>query len=133
MIRTKDFLYVLNSRPNLTNCGPADSKDSPTQHSLNTVRNEGALTPAQVDIFVSPRPAEELFDVKSDPLQLVNLASLPSYQEKLKEMRMLLKKWQYNTGDSVPENITHDWYDRETGKALKIERKRGTMPGIKKR
>lgn len=131
MIRTKDFLYVLNSRPNLTNCGPADSKNSPTQHSLNTVRNEGALTPAQVDIFVSPRPAEELFDVKNDPLQLVNLASLHGSKEKLKEMRLLLKAWQYNTGDSAPENLTRDWYDREAGKALKIERKRGTMPGIK--
>ncbi|MFV0592120.1 MAG: sulfatase [Draconibacterium sp.] len=63
MVRTKDFLYLWNARPNLTNCGPADSKTSPTQHALNKVRDEGKLTPAQADIFMLPRPEEELFDL----------------------------------------------------------------------
>jgi arylsulfatase A-like enzyme len=130
MARTKDFLYVLNSRPNLTNCGPADSKNSPTQHALNRVRDAGNLSPAQADIFISPRPHEELYDIKNDELQLVNIASLPAYQAKLGEMRKLLKNWQHNTEDTVPEKLTPDWYDRETGKALDIERKRGTMPGF---
>jgi arylsulfatase A-like enzyme len=129
MIRTKDYLYVLNARPNLTNGGPADSKASPTQHALNQVRDDGKLTPAQADVFMAPRPAEELFNVKNDPQQFLNLTSMPEYQEKLKEMRRLLKNWQYNTGDTTPDDLTPDWYDRETGKALKIERKRGTMPG----
>jgi arylsulfatase A-like enzyme len=132
MARTKDFLYVLNARPNLPNGGPADSKVSPTQAALNEVRDKGQLTPAQADIFVVPRPAEELFDVKNDPIQLLNLASVLEYQEKLKEMRQLLKDWQEKTGDSTPHDLTPDWYDRETGGALKTEQKRGTMPGVKK-
>ncbi len=131
MVRTKDFLYVLNSRPGFPNCGPADSKRSPTQHALNKVRDEGKLTPAQADIFISPRPAEELFDVANDPLQLINIASLPEFQKKRKEMRRLLENWQYNTGDTTPEDLTPDWYDRETGGTLDIVRKRGTMPGSK--
>jgi N-sulfoglucosamine sulfohydrolase len=129
MIRTKEFLYVLNSRPWLTNCGPADSKGSPTQAALNNLRDEGKLTPAQADVFIVPRPAEELYDVKNDPEQLLNLASMPEYQEQLNEMRRLLNNWQFNTGDTTPEDLTPDWYDRETGKALKIEQQRGTMPG----
>ncbi len=129
MMRTKDFLYLWNARPNLTNGGPADSKSSPSQHALNKVRDEGKLTPAQADVFIAPRPAEELFDVKNDQLQLLNLASLPKFQDKLKEMRMLLKNWQKNTGDTTPDDLTPDWYDRETGAALDIERRRGTMPG----
>jgi len=129
MVRTKDYLYVLNARPNLTNCGPADSKSSSTQHALNQVRDDGKLTPAQADVFMAPRPAEELFNVKNDPEQFLNLASMPEYQEKLKEMRRLLKNWQSNTEDTTPNDLTPDWYDRETGKALKIEWKRGTMPG----
>ncbi len=129
MVRTKDFLYIFNARPNLSNGGPADSKRSPTQLALNEVRNKGKLTPAQADIFMVPRPAEELFDVKNDPLQLLNLASVPDYKDELKEMRRLLDNWQYNTGDNIPENLTHDWFDRETGKPLDIERERGTMPG----
>ena len=129
MIRTKDYLYVLNARPNLTNCGPADSKSSPTQHALNIVRDAGKLSPSQADVFVAPRPAEELFDVKNDPEQILNLASMPEYQEKLKEMKGLLKNWQINTGDTTSDALTPDWFDRETGKPLKIEQKRGTMPG----
>jgi len=129
MARTKKYLYVLNARSNFTNCGPADSKASPTQHSLNMVRDNGKLTPAQTDVFIAPRPAEELFDVRNDTEQFLNLASTPKFQEKLKEMRHLLKSWQYNTWDTTPDDLTRDWYDRETGEALKIEHKRGTMPG----
>jgi len=129
MVRTKNYLYVLNSRPNLTNGGPADSKKSPTQLALNKVRDDGKLSPAQADVFVVPRPVEELFDVKNDPEQLLNIASIPEYQEKLKEMRNLLKAWQLNTYDSTPDKLTPDWYDRETGNPLKIEQIRGTMPG----
>lgn len=131
MVRTKDFLYVLNARPNLPNGGPADSKVSPTQAALNEVRDMGQLTPAQADIFVVPRPVEELFDLKNDPLQLLNLASMPEYQQKLEEMRQLAKDWQEKTGDSTPSDLTPDWYDRETGKALKTVQRRGTMPGVK--
>ena len=129
MVRTSDYLYVLNSRPALTNCGPADSRRSPSQASLNDLRDEGRLSPAQADIFIAPRPYEELYDVKNDPDQLLNLASLPRYSEKLNEMRSKIKRWQSETGDTTPDDITYDWYDRETGNELMIERKRGTMPG----
>jgi len=54
MVRTKEYLYVFNGRPNLPNGGPADSKISPTQKSLNRVRDQGMLTAAQVDIFMTP-------------------------------------------------------------------------------
>src|SRR5690606_32508884 len=87
MIRSRGFLYVLNSRPWLSNCGPADSKGSQTQQALNQLRDEGKLTPAQADVFVVPRPAEELYDMKNDPHQLINLASLPGYREELQELR----------------------------------------------
>lgn len=131
MVRTRKYLYVLNARPALANGGPADSKKSPTQHALNIVRDEGRLTPAQADVFVTPRPAEELFDVEKDPLQLLNLASLPDYQKVLSEMRTLLNNWREETGDTTPEHLTPDWYDRETGGPLKVKRVRGTMPGQK--
>ena len=120
----------MNSRPWLSNGGPADSKGSLTQRSLNLVRDDGRLTPAQTDIFVVPRPAEELYDVTSDPDQLLNLASMPDYQKELQELRGLLNNWRTNTGDTTPKDLTPDWYDRETGKDLKTEKRRGTMPGV---
>lgn len=130
MIRNKKFLYILNSRPWLSNCGPADSKGSPSQHSLNRLRDEGKLTPAQTDVFSIPRPAEELYDMENDPHQLINVASLPKYRKELQELRRLLNNWRTNTGDTTPDDLTPDWYDRETGKDLKNEKRRGTMSGI---
>lgn len=121
MIRTKDYLYLINSRPNLTNCGPADSKTSPAQDALNHLRDLGKLTVAQADVFISPRASEELFDVRKDPDQLLNLASVPQYQRKLAEMRGLLLKWESDTGDSTPDKLTPDKFDRETGKPLKVK------------
>jgi arylsulfatase A-like enzyme len=119
MVRSKDFLYLANAFPNLTNCGPADSKTSATQAALNHLRDIGKLTPAQADIFIIPRPAEELFDVRNDPEQLLNLASVSKYQKKLQEMREILKKWQSETNDSLHTKRTPDKFDRETGKPLK--------------
>ena len=131
MVRTKEYLYVFNGRPNLPNGGPADSKISPTQKSLNRVRDQGMLTAAQVDIFMTPRPAEEFYVLSKDSLQIINVASHPRYQKQLTEFRKLFQNWQQETDDTMPENLTKDWFDRETGEPLKNENSniRGTMPG----
>ncbi len=131
MVRSKDFLYVWNARPNLSNCGPADSKTSPTQYALNKVRDEGKLTFAQADVFVVPRPEEELFDLSLEDQQLLNVASIEKYEEQLVKLRNLLKEWMDNTGDTTPENLTPDRFDRETGQPLRKETIRGTMPGTR--
>jgi len=131
MVRTKDFLYLWNARPNLTNCGPADSKNSPTQHALNELRDAGKLTAAQADVFVAPRPEEELFDLTLENDQLLNVASVEKYKGQLSELRALLQTWMKDTGDTTPEYLTPDRFDRETGKPLRKETIRGTMPGIR--
>lgn len=95
------------------------------------MRDQGILTAAQADIFITPRPAEEFYDLSKDSLQIINVASHPRYQKHLTEFRILFQKWQQETGDTMPENLTKDWYDRETGEPLKNGNYniRGTMPG----
>ena len=132
MVRSKNFMYVLNSRPNLSNHGPADSNNSPSFTDLKDLRNKGKLSHAQNDIFIVPRPYEELYDCDKDPLQMLNVASLPEYQQELKALRATLANWRKETKDDTPENLTKDWFDRETGKPLgKDKQTRGQMPGIK--
>ena len=87
------------------------------------------LTAAQADVFLKPRPREELFDCQRDPLQLVNLSSAPIMNDKLKELRSVLQIWMEQTGDSHPDHLTTDWYSRDSGDALDIQRERGEMPG----
>jgi arylsulfatase A-like enzyme len=136
MVRSGNFLYVKNNRPNLPNGGPADSKRSASQLMLDSLRAIGQLTAAQADIFISPRPMEELFDLKNDPLQLINLASRPALQDILARYRAYLEGWAAETGDDVPAVITGDGFDRATGELLPEvpafnQVKRGEMPGQK--
>jgi N-sulfoglucosamine sulfohydrolase len=132
MVRTKDYLYVLNLRPSLPNQGPADSNRSPSFQDLKNIRDAGNLTAAQADVFVTPRPAEELYDCRKDPMQLVNVASLSEYKNILEEMAEILNRWRMETVDTTPDYLTEDWFDRETGEQLQKEKVRGEMPGGKK-
>jgi arylsulfatase A-like enzyme len=129
MVRTKDYLYVLNLRPNLSLNGPADSNKSDSYADLKRLRDLGKLNPAQADIFSVPRPFEQLFFVTDDYDQLVNIGAVPKYKEKLLEMRAVLDQWRKETLDTAPDDLTGDWYDKETGDPLKTAQTRGTMPG----
>lgn len=130
MVRSKDFLYILNSRPQYPNQGPADAVTSTSFEELKILRDSGMLTAPQSDIFMAPRPMEELFLCKEDTLQLHNLINLVQYQETLNSMRNVLAKWRSETGDDTPSHLTGDWYDRETGIRIDSGRaKRGQMPG----
>ena len=129
MVRSEKYLYVINNRPQFPNCGPVDSIKSPSHKALKKWRDKGKLTEVQKDIFLAPRPREELFDCTKDPIQTRNLVNNPEYRDVLEEMRKVMLRWQEETGDSVPKNLTHDWYDRESGDALPEKGIRGEMPG----
>ena len=84
---------------------------------MRRLRDEGKLTPAQRACFVSPRPAEELYDVDADPHELVNLAGDPKHAGVLAEMRRALSQWGRETEDVVPGRLSPDEFDRESGRA----------------
>ncbi|WP_339921767.1 sulfatase [uncultured Cyclobacterium sp.] len=129
MVRTKDYLYIKNNRAQFANPGPADSNASNAYADLRKVRDEGKLNPAQADVFVSPRPFEEFYLIADDEYQLLNRATMTADNKEMLQLRFALDKWSMETDDSVPTNLTQDWYDKEDGKALKVERLRGEMPG----
>jgi N-sulfoglucosamine sulfohydrolase len=130
MVRDPHFMYILNLRPNLSQPGPADAISSASYRDLLFLKEQGKLSAIQADIFVTPRPVEEFFDLTFDAEQFINLASHPDYQEQIKRLRFILNQWMEETGDTIPENITKDWYRREPGyiptQYLNI---RGEMPG----
>lgn len=132
MVRTEDYLYLINLRPELTNAGPIDSNQSPSHKALKDAKEKGELTPLQNDVFLVPRPVEELFNCNSDPFQAHNLIYNPEYAGIAKELRTTLKQWQQQTADTEPEFLTPDWYHRETGKPVEAKGVRGEMPGAAK-
>lgn len=134
MVRTTDYLYVLNSRPQFPNQGPLDAIRSPSFASLVQGNADNTLTPAQSDVFLVPRPPEELFLVKEDPLQLNNIIANKNYQGMRSKLKNVLLKWMNETGDSVPENLTKDWYTRDSGDKVEANfQMRGEMPGEAKK
>lgn len=131
-VRTKDFLYIINRLPHLSNAGAADVVESNAYQELRNLNAAGKLRPSQQDPFVAHRLPEELFDCKTDPFQLKNLALEPGRKKQLKKMRAVMKKWEKQTEDEFYENITEDWFDRESGRAVNGPDKRGKTPGSAK-
>ncbi|MEH6307798.1 sulfatase [Olivibacter sp. CPCC 100613] len=126
-VRTKDFLYIVNERSYLDNGGPLDVFNSASAAVLRANRKE--LNAYQADMFLRPRPREEFYDNRKDPLQQSNLIADKNYVQQIDHLRSILKQWQKETGDDLPDNLTPDWYDRESGRPLPQKGIRKVMPG----
>ena len=132
-MRTKNFLYIINKRPHLDNGGPIDANQSASAKALKAANRDGKLTLLQKDAFVKPRPAEEFYDTYKDPQQVQNLAVDRMHHTQIQNLRKILALWKEETGDTVPSQLTPDWYDRETGEALPSKGTRGEMPGASRK
>lgn len=128
-VRTRDYLYIINRRLQFANQGPLDAVNSPSFKALKEAETTGTLTPAQKDILLSPRKAEELFAVQKDKLQINNLINDPTYDAVKTRLKTVLAQWQNQTGNTEPSHLTPDWYDRITGEKTSENNKRGEMPG----
>jgi arylsulfatase A-like enzyme len=116
--RSERFKYIRNGDHESPLTPPADAVRSPTFRAMRRLRDTGKLPPVQRSCFDSPRPAEELYDVDTDPHELVNLAGDPKFAEVLGGMRRALSEWELATGDVLPEKLSPDEFDRETGDPL---------------
>ena len=60
---------------------------------------KGELSGDAAYIFMKKKPLEELYDLKTDPDEVHNLALNPAYEAKLIELRTALSKWQSDIDD----------------------------------
>ncbi|MDA9087201.1 sulfatase-like hydrolase/transferase, partial [Polaribacter sp.] len=60
---------------------------------------KGELSGDAAYIFMKKKPVEELYDLKTDPDEVHNLALNPVYEAKLIELRRALSKWQTEIDD----------------------------------
>ncbi|HKJ79021.1 MAG TPA: sulfatase-like hydrolase/transferase [Prolixibacteraceae bacterium] len=68
----------------------------------NTVR---AVRTNEWKLITYPRRGfTQLFNLKSDPLELKNLAEYPEYEQKVSEMKGLLQEWYVQTDDTATMN-----------------------------
>jgi hypothetical protein len=60
---------------------------------------KGELSGDAAYIFMKKKPVEELYDLKTDPDEVHNLARNTAYEAKLIELRTALSKWQVDIDD----------------------------------
>jgi arylsulfatase A-like enzyme len=116
-LRTCDFHYIRNFQPDrwpsgdpappdtafaelakTTFVGFADIDAGPSKAELVTRRDEPAVRPL-FDLACAKRPAQELYDLRSDPYALKNIAAEPRYAATLRELDTQLMSELKATGD----------------------------------
>jgi N-sulfoglucosamine sulfohydrolase len=103
-IRSRDFLYIQNLFPVRHPCYLRFRPDDATKDLMALMRKK-ALPSAQSQCFASPRPLEELYDIRSDPFSLHNLVSDLAHAGVLGKLRRELSAWSVATADAI--DVTH--------------------------
>ena len=116
-VRDSRYKYIRNFMSHVPHAQPSQYKDG--KKILQVIRDlykEGKLNKQQARPFASRRPPEELYDLHSDPYELINLAEEPKYQKELLAMRKILFQRMTETRDVglIPEPILED-LGREAG------------------
>ena len=114
-VRNERYKYIRNYYDDLPQTPPADAVRSPTYVELLRLRDNNELFSHQRGCFQAPRPKEELYDTKTDPFELENLAADERYSSLIGAMRIALSDWEKRTEDYAPELRTADEFDRVTG------------------
>jgi len=140
-VRDGRWLYIRNAYPALQSLCVESGPVEPAGRELWAGYAAGTLKPEQDDVFLQPRPAEELYDVEADPHQLRNLllpgdvaeqADAEQEQQQasaLAKLRGLLDSWTSETGDTVPTNPTPGTSVTGRGQGMGKEFQHQELPG----
>ena len=117
------FKLIRNDYPDLPNTPSADAMRSPTWRSMVEMNEQGLLTQAQRNCF-QRRGEYELYDLESDPFEMINLIDKEGYEMPVRDLKKKLSSWAKMTDDYIPAKRTPDEFDRQTGEPDASVRKR---------
>ena len=94
-VRDKRFRYIRNYMPEVPFFATSKYKETsyPVWNLIQELGRTGGLTPWQRDFYLTPLPAEELYDMASDPWSQHNLARDPAHSDTLARLRNALERW----------------------------------------
>jgi arylsulfatase A-like enzyme len=132
-IRTKDFLYIHNSKPDRWPAGAPQSQKGgygdidggPTKDYILKHKDEPGME-KYYEMACAKRPEGELFDVRKDPYQLNNLADNPEYAQVMKQLKARLMETLEATGDlrALGQGDQYETYPYLGGAASKAKKKK---------
>jgi N-sulfoglucosamine sulfohydrolase len=101
-VRTRDWAYIRNLDPDAkhtTHVEKAASGDGRVYWDTWVAKAKTDAAAAAIVRRYHNRAAEELYDLKADPLQLNNLVAEPAHAATLKALRAHLDRWMQDHGD----------------------------------
>ena len=106
-VRSERYKYIKSFDTAISHAMPVSYREQmPMMAELRELFKQGKLAKEQ-SLWLQPtKPSEELYDLKKDPFELINLAALPEMQDTLVHYRNLLNKWMKETNDlgRIPED-----------------------------
>jgi uncharacterized sulfatase len=105
-VRDNRYKYIRNYEPWKTYYQYMNTAEKgATMRELRTLHQRGELPSEAERYFAAHKPVEELYDLKSDPDELKNLADSPAHQDVLERMRRAHLDWVLRTRDLglIPE------------------------------
>jgi arylsulfatase A-like enzyme len=118
-VRTRDFLYVHNLRPDRWPAGDPDvlfihgrpfgDVDTTMVKDFLLAHQDDPAIAKHFSLIFGKRPAEELYDLRNDPHQLTNVADKPEYSDALTHHRARVDDWMKQTGDPRIDPTNDDW------------------------
>jgi len=121
-VRSRDFRYCRNLmpwRPALQHI--VYGEQNAIMREMRKLLADGDLAPQSAQWFAAVRPFEELYDLNTDPWELVNLASDPAYAGTLEALAAECDRWQLESRDAhlLPE-IMLDAGEKQFGSRWQI-------------
>jgi arylsulfatase A-like enzyme len=118
-IRTRDYLYLRNLRPERWPAGDpdvmflhgrpfGDVDTTMVKDFLLAHQNDPAYA-KHIALIFGKRPAEELYDLRNDPYQLTNVADKSAYADALQQLRARVDEWMKQTNDPRVDPANDDW------------------------
>lgn len=111
-IRTNNFLYIRNYEPNRWPSGTpnydqayikgswySDSDNGPTKTYMIQHKDDSQANRLLYDLAFGKRPAQELYDLSTDPDQMINVADSPKYILQKQKLIAELERVQDTTDD----------------------------------
>lgn len=107
-IRTRDYLYIQNMRPNRMPGGDAAIAGTPSVYGdVDGGPTKAFIVDNRLDPMVKPffelgfglRPAEELYVIKDDPYNIHNKIGDPALAQVREQLRSRLEQWMKETND----------------------------------
>jgi len=94
------FRFIQNDFLNRPRIYPVDyAENIPMMADIHALRASGELTQDQWQLSLAPKPAQEFYELESDPHEIHNRAGEQNFAPEMERLESALLAWQTRTGD----------------------------------